>query len=55
MELNLNSLTVKPRLTVNEKEGLLIETISNKAELDEFEQLRILLPVTLKTPDCYLN
>lgn len=50
MELDLNYIDGQTPIDEDEKEGLLIETISNKAELDEFEQLRIRLPGDIENP-----
>ena len=41
MELNLNLLEGQTLIDEKEKEGLLIDAISTKIELDEFEQLNI--------------
>ncbi len=41
MGLNLDYIDGQTPIDENEKEGLLIETISTKGELDEFEQLNI--------------
>ncbi|WP_262890674.1 hypothetical protein [Gelidibacter maritimus] len=41
MRLDLTYIDGQTPIDEDEKEGLLIETISTKADLDEFEQLNI--------------
>ena len=50
MGLNLDYIDGQTPIDEEEKEGILIETISTKGELDEFEQLNICLLYTSPSP-----